>query len=213
MSRRCGACWCVRCCWRGRDHAQWLAGSCTAVQVACRETLRPVAWAEPWWAFGMSRRAWLSTWQTCPCPPGVENVSMALGRLLWRWLMVRPGGLGLREAEAECHKRQLDLVCASRGSRPRSSLLRGWRRAWCAGQGCSTGWTGESRFGSAWWWARRGRARPCCSPTGWLPVRTGRRRGWAATWPTPTRSGSSPPSSRPCGLASISRRSARMPVS
>jgi hypothetical protein len=39
-----------------------------------------------------------------PCLPGGENISVAQDRLPRRSLMARP--VGLREAEAECRKRQ-----------------------------------------------------------------------------------------------------------
>ena len=42
---------------------------------------------------------------------------------------------------------------------------------------CWTRWTGENRFALGWWWARRGRARPCCWLTGWQRARSGHRRG------------------------------------
>ena len=36
---------------------------------------------------------------------------------------------------------------------------------------------GENRSASPWWWARQGRGRPCSSPTGWPPTRSGHRPG------------------------------------
>ena len=60
-------------------------------------------------------------------------------------------------------------VFAVLGFRPPSSMLPAHHPAWCAGPGCSTRWTEDSGLASPWWWARPGRARPPCWPTGWPP--------------------------------------------
>src|SRR5262249_43864054 len=130
--------------------------------------------------------------------------------------IIRSPGAGFRSApcrparavaygggRGRCRKRhpRLSLALEVPGSRPRSSAPPSSSRGSCAGQGCSTCWTGENKFALPWWWVRRGQARPCSWPTGWQLARNGRRRGWAATRPTPRRGRSSPPWAGPDAVA------------